>query len=78
MKAGFGWELGPFEIWNEVGIENGIKIMQESKLVVPDWISNLSKNKINCFYKNENGKKLSARRRAKVATPLCMSDGCIL
>ncbi|MBM77052.1 MAG: 3-hydroxyacyl-CoA dehydrogenase [Crocinitomicaceae bacterium] len=57
MKAGFGWELGPFEIWNEVGIENGIKVMQENKLVIPEWISTLSKNNISSFYKNENGKK---------------------
>ncbi|MDG2344285.1 MAG: 3-hydroxyacyl-CoA dehydrogenase NAD-binding domain-containing protein, partial [Flavobacteriales bacterium] len=58
MKAGFGWELGPFEMWNEVGIENGIKIMENNNLVIPDWVSTLSKVGINAFYKNENGKKL--------------------
>ena len=58
MKAGFGWELGPFEMWNEVGIENGIKIMKDNNLVIPDWVSTLSKVGINAFYKNENGKKL--------------------
>ncbi len=58
MKAGFGWELGPFEIWNEVGIENGIKIMRQNNLVIPDWVSTLSKSDITSFYKNENGKKL--------------------
>jgi 3-hydroxyacyl-CoA dehydrogenase len=58
MKAGFGWELGPFEIWNEVGIENGIKMMKENNLVIPEWVAKLSKNEISVFYKNENGKKL--------------------
>ena len=58
MKAGFGWELGPFEMWNEVGVENGIKIMKDNNLVIPDWVSTLSKVGINAFYKNENGKKL--------------------
>jgi 3-hydroxyacyl-CoA dehydrogenase len=58
MKAGFGWELGPFEIWNEVGIENGINIMKENDLVIPEWVAKLSKNEISAFYKNDNGKKL--------------------
>lgn len=58
MKAGFGWDLGPFEIWNEVGIENGIKIMKENNLVIPEWVTKLSKSEISSFYKNDNGKKL--------------------
>jgi 3-hydroxyacyl-CoA dehydrogenase len=23
MKAGFGWENGPFEIWDAIGVEKG-------------------------------------------------------
>jgi 3-hydroxyacyl-CoA dehydrogenase len=25
MKAGFGWELGPFENWDIIGLEKGIE-----------------------------------------------------
>jgi 3-hydroxyacyl-CoA dehydrogenase len=28
MKAGFGWENGPFEIWDAIGVEKGIAIME--------------------------------------------------
>jgi 3-hydroxyacyl-CoA dehydrogenase len=28
MKAGFGWENGPFEIWDAIGVEKGIALMQ--------------------------------------------------
>ncbi|NQY31060.1 MAG: 3-hydroxyacyl-CoA dehydrogenase family protein, partial [Flavobacteriaceae bacterium] len=28
MKAGFGWEHGPFQIWDAIGIEKGIEIMK--------------------------------------------------
>ncbi len=24
MKAGFGWEHGPFQIWDAIGVEKGI------------------------------------------------------
>src|SRR5690606_33885108 len=27
MKAGFGWENGPFEIWDAVGVEKGIELI---------------------------------------------------
>ena len=26
MKAGFGWEHGPFQIWDAIGVEKGIEI----------------------------------------------------
>lgn len=28
MKAGFGWENGPFEIWDAIGIRKGIELMK--------------------------------------------------
>ena len=27
MKAGFGWEHGPFQIWDAIGVQKGIEIM---------------------------------------------------
>ena len=32
MKAGFGWENGPFEIWDAIGVEKGIELIGLS-----DW-----------------------------------------
>ena len=26
MKAGFGWEHGPFQIWDAIGVQKGIEI----------------------------------------------------
>ena len=28
MKAGFGWENGPFEIWDAIGVQKGIELMK--------------------------------------------------
>ena len=28
LRAGFGWEHGPFEIWNEIGVAAGVELMK--------------------------------------------------
>ncbi|MDO4729062.1 MAG: 3-hydroxyacyl-CoA dehydrogenase NAD-binding domain-containing protein [Bacteroidota bacterium] len=58
MKAGFGWEYGPFEMWDAIGLEKGIRLIEQNDLEVPVWIKNmLSKGKIS-FYEIKNGKTL--------------------
>lgn len=38
MRAGFGWENGPFEIWDAVGVEKGIELAKEAGYEVSDWV----------------------------------------
>ena len=28
LRAGFGWEHGPFQIWNEIGVASGVELMK--------------------------------------------------
>ena len=46
MKAGFGWENGPFEIWDAVGVQKGIELAKEAGFEVSDWVKN-----VESFYK---------------------------
>ena len=55
LRAGFGWENGPFQIWNSLGIKKGVKIMESLGYKPADWISDMISNNINNFYKVENG-----------------------
>lgn len=57
MKAGFGWEMGPFETWEAVGIEAGIKAVKDAGLSLAPWVEEMMNNGITSFYKNENGSK---------------------
>lgn len=51
MRAGFGWENGPFEIWDAVGIQKGIELAKDAGFEVADWAKNVAS-----FYKvNEEG-----------------------
>ncbi len=55
MRWGFGWELGPFEIWDVIGIRESVARMQQEGETVPDWIIKLAEQECAAFYKNENG-----------------------
>jgi len=57
VSAGFGWELGPFETWDLIGIENGITLMKSLDLKPAAWVSELLKNGHQTFYKIKEGSR---------------------
>ncbi|NLR82804.1 3-hydroxyacyl-CoA dehydrogenase/enoyl-CoA hydratase family protein [Chitinophaga eiseniae] len=57
MKAGFGWEIGPFESWDLLGVEASVKLVEEKGLTVAQWVKDMLAKGINTFYKTDNGKK---------------------
>ena len=58
LRAGFGWELGPFETWDVLGLENTIKEMEEENLNPAKWVYDMLSKGFPSFYKIENGEKL--------------------
>lgn len=57
MKWGFGWELGPFETWDAIGVEKSVLKMEEAGEEVPAWVKEMLEKGINSFYKEEEGQK---------------------
>ncbi len=57
MKAGFGWLHGPFEIWDFIGLQQGIKLIEELGLKPAIWVEQLAQTH-SSFYTTEDGKKL--------------------
>jgi 3-hydroxyacyl-CoA dehydrogenase len=41
MRWGFGWELGPFEIWDALGFEQVLGDMKVTRMVVPAWVEGM-------------------------------------
>src|SRR5690606_9305882 len=41
MKWGFGWELGPFEIWDSIGVERSVARMKEDREAIPAWVEEM-------------------------------------
>lgn len=56
MKWGFGWELGPFETWDALGLEKSISILEKQGKSVPKWVKEMLKEGNTSFYKQESGK----------------------
>ncbi|WP_121611132.1 3-hydroxyacyl-CoA dehydrogenase/enoyl-CoA hydratase family protein [Mesobacillus foraminis] len=57
MKWGFGWEMGPFEAWDAVGLEKSVRRMQEDGTNIPGWINEMLEKGFTSFYKDEDGQK---------------------
>ncbi|OEH92271.1 3-hydroxyacyl-CoA dehydrogenase/enoyl-CoA hydratase family protein [Bacillus solimangrovi] len=55
MKWGFGWEMGPFELWDAIGVEKSVQLMKEQGSDVPSWVEEMLEKEITNFYKKENG-----------------------
>ncbi|MRX72026.1 3-hydroxyacyl-CoA dehydrogenase [Bacillus lacus] len=55
MKWGFGWEKGPFEIWDSIGIEKSVRKLQAEDREVPGWILDMLEKGNSSFYIKENG-----------------------
>ncbi|PHS09696.1 MAG: 3-hydroxyacyl-CoA dehydrogenase [Kordia sp.] len=55
MKAGFGWEHGPFQIWDAIGIEKGIEIMKAEGAVPASWVNEMITNGHTSFYTVKEG-----------------------
>jgi len=58
LRSGFGWELGPFETWDVLGLKNTIKEMEEVNLNPAKWVYDMLSKGFSAFYKIENGEKL--------------------
>lgn len=58
IKAGFGWELGPFETWDVIGFKQGKELVEKAGKKLPSWIEEMEAAGHTSFYKAENGKRL--------------------
>ena len=57
MRAGFGWDLGPFEVWDAVGIKESLEGMKQYGHEAAAWIHEMLDAGHTSFYKVEDGVK---------------------
>lgn len=55
MKAGFGWLNGPFEIWDAIGVKQGIALMQSEGYEPASWIKEMIASGNESFYMIKDG-----------------------
>lgn len=57
LRAGFGWQQGPFEAWDAVGFDNALKAMEAEGKKPAQWVYDMQAKGITAFYKIETGKR---------------------
>ncbi|HEX8329939.1 MAG TPA: 3-hydroxyacyl-CoA dehydrogenase NAD-binding domain-containing protein [Hymenobacter sp.] len=58
LRAGFGWEMGPFETWDAMGVQKGIELMQAEGKQPAAWVTEMLAAGHTTFYKvNAAGSK---------------------
>jgi 3-hydroxyacyl-CoA dehydrogenase len=55
LRAGFGWELGPFETWDALGVQAGIELAKATGRTVSPWVEEMLAAGNTTFYKVDNG-----------------------
>ncbi len=58
MVAGFGWEIGPFETWDVLGIAKTLPAMKEAGYAIAPWLEEMLAAGNETFYKTEQNKRL--------------------
>lgn len=53
MRWGFGWERGPFEIWDILGFDPILTDMQKAGYSIPAWIEEMAREGATRFYERD-------------------------
>ncbi len=50
MKWGFGWEFGPFEVWDALGVQESVTRMKADGRKIPTWVETMLAKGFTSFY----------------------------
>lgn len=72
MRAGFGWELGPFEIWDALSVKDTVEKIEKAEVLLPGqqgkvapWVYEMLEAGHESFYKVEDGIKKFYESKSK-------------
>ena len=78
MKAGFGWEHGPFQIWDAIGVEKGIELMKAEGLEPAAWVHEMLAAGSSSFYSVKNGASYAYDIPGKIQEKIPGQDSFII
>ncbi|MEL6230230.1 MAG: 3-hydroxyacyl-CoA dehydrogenase NAD-binding domain-containing protein [Cyanobacteria bacterium J06627_3] len=70
MRWGFGWQMGPFEIWDAIGFHKILYDMQAASLTVPEWVNDMAATGEGHFYRSHHGVPSSLLMAESVLGPM--------
>jgi 3-hydroxyacyl-CoA dehydrogenase len=56
LRWGFNAELGPFEIWDALGVRQTADLMRQKDIAVAPWVDEMLAKGVESFYQREDGR----------------------
>jgi 3-hydroxyacyl-CoA dehydrogenase len=77
MRWGFAHEMGPFQIWDALGLKEALAMMRRRDIVAPEWVEQLVAQGNTSFYKQQNGQLAAYNVAAREYQPLPRDERAI-
>jgi len=61
MRWGFGWRMGPFEMWDALGIRRVVEDLKAQQQPVPDWADEMAVRDFGFYRKEESNRVLKVK-----------------
>jgi len=78
MRWGFGWELGPFDVWDTLGVESVAKRLGHEGRALPPLVERLLASGKKAFYEAANGEISSFDAAAGAYKKIAEAEGVII
>jgi len=78
MRWGFGWELGPFEMWDAIGVEPMAKALEREGKQMPPLVAKILASSAKSFYESEKGTTRYFDFASGAARPVKEPEGIII
>jgi 3-hydroxyacyl-CoA dehydrogenase len=78
MRWGFGWELGPFEVWDAIGVEGAAKQLEKEGQPLPPLVARVLSSGTKSFYQSAQGEASYFDLGGKAYKPAPLPAGIIL
>jgi 3-hydroxyacyl-CoA dehydrogenase len=78
MRWGFNWELGPFEVWDAIGVEKSVAKLKEEGRAVPADVQAMLDAGFKSFYKQKDGQQFFYDFASEEYRPLADPPGTIV
>jgi 3-hydroxyacyl-CoA dehydrogenase len=78
LRAGFGWELGPFETWDALGVPAGVELAKAAGRTIAPWIEEMLAAGNQTFYRVEGGVRQYYDQTTKSYQPIAGVENFII
>src|SRR2546430_174594 len=77
MRWGFNWELGPFEVWDAIGVEKSVATLEAEGRNIPSNVRSMIDAGVKSFYRKKDGQHFYYDFASEEYRPLADPPGTI-